>query len=652
VLLALPSVVFAQTATPTSTPAYTVCYTYDFQYETVNSYNNPINIQNGDWQYGQGIWTDENGSIIINWGEIFSIHPSRVSIIIDDNNESFSPSLQLIAYAFGQNIVVDQPVLGAYTTLSIDQLNTAPASVVDNVFSLNMQTSSPVVLKSITVYLDGASPYIDNPCALAPATPLPSKTPTPNLTATPYQSPTPTATSSATRTATVTASVTASSTPNIHYCYEWDFTTADRFGFFDISGIAGAQLIGAYSLSGLGYTDTYNSTRGARGIGIESIVFSQSISASNITVEYFSIFGGDTDPFGSAVPVAIYGVNTSTVTYSSIGSSSSTWTNFSYNTPATTINRIRLYTNTGISDGSAPADRGGDSGIRKVTVTLATGVTSNFSNGAFCDVYPTSTPAPTNTPLPPTSTHTSTATFTPSITRTPLFGTSLPTYTPSPTPLVVATRTPAPTNTPPPPTNTPPFPTLPNTPVPTQTRTPAPTTTPPPTRTNQPLPTLPYSGSSTPWSTLQGPNLTPLPGGTTTFNGITIPSGTLIGTPQIGLTTIAVPNPMDDFYGGITGNLQTAVANVNSLPRDISQVIPDISSLPQFAGQAKWIMSGVSLQEIFGQRIYPIPLHMFYGLTVMLFIVVIVMTFRVVMWFIKLAVWVIRFILKIIPFIG
>jgi hypothetical protein len=122
----------------------------------------------------------------------------------------------------------------------------------------------------------------------------------------------------------------------------------------------------------------------------------------------------------------------------------------------------------------------------------------------------------------------------------------------------------------------------------------------------------------------------------------------------MGQTNIPVPDALADKHGGIVSNLGTAVAQVNGLPRDITGIMPGINpaNLSQFAGQAKWIMSGVSLQEIFGQRIYPIPLHMFYGLTAIMVVSGIMVVFKLVMWFIKMAVWVIRFILKIIPFIG
>jgi hypothetical protein len=91
---------------------------------------------------------------------------------------------------------------------------------------------------------------------------------------------------------------------------------------------------------------------------------------------------------------------------------------------------------------------------------------------------------------------------------------------------------------------------------------------------------------------------------------------------------------------------------VNALPQDISGVVPGITRFNEFAGYARWVISGVSLQEIFGQTLYVIPLHFTFALTAVMFVSAIMLVFRFVMWFLKFANWIVRFILKIIPFIG
>lgn len=225
--------------------------------------------------------------------------------------------------------------------------------------------------------------------------------------------------------------------------------------------------------------------------------------------------------------------------------------------------------------------------------------------------------------------------------------------TPTATGIGVSTSTAQPTNTP--------LGTLPPTPTQTDTPTcpgcfvtlPPDTATPAATSTRVPLPTPVYT--TTRWPTLPGPALTPIPGGTAVFSTrvVTPSAGTLASTPIRRGTALPVPGDLGEHRPGIRDYLGTAVGYVNELPRDIGGIAPSISgTFPIFAGYAKWAMSSTSLQEIFGQRIYPIPQHLFYGVTVMILVAVISLTFKIVLFFVKLALWIVRFILKIIPFIG
>lgn len=155
----------------------------------------------------------------------------------------------------------------------------------------------------------------------------------------------------------------------------------------------------------------------------------------------------------------------------------------------------------------------------------------------------------------------------------------------------------------------------------------------------------------TPWATYPAPGLTPLPG-TPVIQSVVTPIIATGTAPTAGKTAIPVPDDLDDTHGGITGNLQTAVAQVNTMPRDLRVVVPNVARFTEFAGYARYAVSSVSLQEIFGQTLYPIPQHLMYGLVAMMFVSAALLIFRFVMWFLKFANWVIRFVLKIIPFIG
>lgn len=281
--------------------------------------------------------------------------------------------------------------------------------------------------------------------------------------------------------------------------------------------------------------------------------------------------------------------------------------------------------------------------ISTTNITHIEFVYSGFTGNAFGPVNFEIFCAPA-TPTPgPTATGTNTPTRTaipspqtPTLTLTqPGVFTSTPQFTNTPRNTITPTFTPSNTFVLPP---TPP---------------PPPTIPPPITNTRVPLPTPRYT--ATYWPTYPGPALTPIPGGTANFGTViqTPIIGTLASTPYRDATSLPVPDDLGEHQDGVIEYLETAVGYINELPRDIGGIAPGISdTFPTFAGYAKWSMSSVSLQEIFGQQIYPIPQHAFYGFAVIMVVSTITIIFKIALFFVKLALWVIRFILKIIPFIG
>lgn len=254
---------------------------------------------------------------------------------------------------------------------------------------------------------------------------------------------------------------------------------------------------------------------------------------------------------------------------------------------------------------------------------------------------PPTTPTPSMTPMQfPTLTATVTPFVLPTVTIPPtaiqwITPTPYPTITPAPS----RTSTPPPTITPPPPT---PLPSV----------TPGPTNTPRATSTLISLPSP--VGTEVGGTPIPGPQLTPIPG-TPSFGTpeqIGTPNATWVGTPVYEATYLPTPDNLDEWHDQAESQLGTAVAYMNELPTEWNSLMPDIGNVGAFAGYAKYAMSGVNLQEIFGVTVYPIVQHSLYGFVVVLIVASARMIWRLVLVAFKFAAWIVRWILKIIPFIG
>lgn len=600
------------TKTPTNNPLN--CYTYRFWDAATNSRGDLINIQSGSWDDGQGIRTTPDGELIMNWEELFFVQPTRVMVYGIRVFETLNVDVQFVMNAFGQDISEATTLTSAGNFL-FNYPNLSPLNY-GKTFNMTLQASQPLIIQEITIYTGDVHPFPRNDCAL----PTPTKT----FTSTRTPSNTPTATNTATPTRTPTGSPTATATPTCvmdAYLYN-NAAYSGMFGGVQYHGGAPTVPTAGIWLSPGNASSSYVTLNLPYQVNANriDIVFHGSMVLSQLKYQFrlngAIVFNVDSGYWGSQV----------------VGSPAASPRYRLSPSPNLVFDEIRMW--------------GQYQSAQNRTMWLF-----NTIDITHCTYPNTATPTRTLTPTS-TQTHTPTHTYTPTPSRTPLFGTPQ-TLTPSPTGIGVNTRTPVmtpsrtstyqppPTNTPPPPPTNPPY-------------TPPPSWTPPATSTRIPLPTE-LNNTITPYATYPGVDLTPLPG-TPGYGEGDVPGtpqlGTLASTPQVDVTIIPVPDDLSDIHPVIQSSLGTAVAQVNALPVDIKGVVPGITRFNEFAGYARWVISGVSLQEIFGQTLYVIPLHFTFALTAVMFVSAIMLTFRLVMWFLKFVSWIIRMILKIIPGLG
>jgi hypothetical protein len=565
------------------------CYIYNFAIDPSSSNGSPINIQAGTAVDGLGIQSTAGGDIIANWSETFFINWDTIAVDIGrPEGVEGDISITFVADAFGVS-VSQSGTLPADLDAATIYFEDVGTNEESKNFSATVQASAQIIVGSLTVYVDGVNPYPRNDCA--PTTPSPQP-PTATLTPTTTLSPTPT--------------FTPSPTPN--NC------TARQY---------------------LANNAAWTSTQ-----GITTTIYGQTARPiSNGQYALLTLQGGLVNCTNFSVTFTHTSNHTGTI--SIIFENSSTGQSYTHNHttghyPPCCENWEQIFPLPGGGLGF-PVDR-----VRfTVSGSSTGGWYIQYVNTTECTIPTTATPT-----LSPTPTQTRTAT--PTNTRTPLpVGTQPPQTA---TGIGIATRTDAPTSTGTPTLNPSLTPLPPTVQPPPLTWTPPPSDEPPPTQTLIPLPTELY-GSVTPWATYFIPGLTPIPG-TPVQQDIVTPIVATGAPPVVNKTSIPVPDDLGDNHPTIRNNLETAVAQVNTLPRDLKVVVPSINNFTQFAGFARYAVSGVNLQEVFGQTLYPIPQHLMYGLVAIMFVSAALFVFRFVMWFLKFANWVLRFILKIIPFIG
>jgi len=210
-------------AMPTLDPALNDwCYTFDFHADAQG-----FAIEHGE-QNVLGLQTDPSGVLIASYGYdrrviansvVVSVRrpPASVGdITVNADSAIFSVKAQLW----------DQVLPGAVEQIFLPYANT---SVIDesglqtyDYIRIHVEATQPIVIESIQVFGDGASPFPENECQLATNTPTTEpSTPFPGT-----GTPTPTPTSTPTGTL-ATPTPTATSTPGPWTC-EYDFTTGEH----------------------------------------------------------------------------------------------------------------------------------------------------------------------------------------------------------------------------------------------------------------------------------------------------------------------------------------------------------------------------------------------------------------------------------------
>lgn len=129
---------------------------------------------------------------------------------------------------------------------------------------------------------------------------------------------------------------------------------------------------------------------------------------------------------------------------------------------------------------------------------------------------------------------------------------------------------------------------------------------------------------------------------------------TVLATPEM----VETPNyavfsadivPHSDIYN----YLSTAVANVNSLPDDISkgngQALFNEETATQIFGYAKWLFSTTSANELLGETLAPIGINLFALLTLVIFMAIAWTFLRIAVFIFRLVQYVARWIAEIIP---
>lgn len=502
--------------------------------------------------------------------------------------------------------------------------------IAGNTVSVAIQADGPISLYELQVGGEGdLSPFGANDCAPATATPEPTQTLTPEITSTPSATITPTSTPTWTP-GGPTATPTSTEAPVCESEIEIDLseysatsiTPSDSgrtYWLFDLTDDPVYLSIPSpwpgyeFSVSGFRMRSGsyWNADEGTNRYSVDGVRVYLWETDDDYKIYHEHPFptggshgsdkvtdvldGGDMSSVG--VPHAFVGFTWSTAELNPKGF---------VLTERLTSNHYDLGNNVWLSEASWDACRGDP--ISDPTAT------------------PTSTPSITHTPSP-----------TP--TRTPISGTFVYTLTPgtaAPTswPWTTATASPWPTNTP--------LPVIPsNTPGPTPT--PLPSSTFIPTTTMLPIPTFSTTGTPIPtWVIGDG---SPMPQITAIFTGQPLPDVTIQAT---NLGTIPTVVHRSEVYWF----LATADAQVAQLPGSIAGYIPDVSGSPQLFGYAKWVMSGVSIQELFGPTFAPHGFHAVIAVTIVIVGSLIMFGLRIIKLMLKIAIWLINAVLKLIPGMG
>lgn len=599
------------------------CFKYDLRQQL------DINVQAGQWLNGVGL-ASVDGEIILNFVEDFYLHPSLIQVKILRPQDT--PIEQSVSVAMAANIFAIQgqgsiEVLAANQTENVLAFeNTNPPTVEGNSVSITLQ--GDVVVEYLQVFGEGVSPFGDNNCIEATATPTQEP-------ATATTTPTVTATGTATRTPTPTGTVS-----DLCFRMFWDFTTSSR-GF---SGDVNSEWISGQGFVGRGFQNAAGSNVG---LILDNIFTFTPRDYTELRWVYSATAGSNPEPNISTRVSYSAAANLSQLVPLEFGNDRVARWHYPQGFNVSGSRTAFGFTAT-VHQGEAETERSGSLIAHSLEVrgrgALPVGGDWDLASVAVSEPCWDQTPTPTTTA--PTPTRTPTATRTP--TRTPIAGLTITPNAPTRTAIALMTPTARPSSTPivvsPQPTTVPPTATF----IP-PTATLGPTNTPyaPPTYT---------TATGFPVWTMVPPEFTPIYGGT----GVPAIGGTPLATPDLAdVTPIATfeglpqSDNLDRYHEDAMNYMGTAVANVNALPSEITSQIPEFGGdFSTFASYSRWLTSSISLQEVMSPRFYGIGVHAFYAFVVVIFMA----SIRIVIWFvvllIRVARWIIETIIKIIPGLG
>jgi hypothetical protein len=618
------------------------CYNYDFALSNLNSDGDPIGITAGAWEEGTGLLS-VNNELVVSWSEPFFTRPVEVSIAFSRLETGTALDVGFQAVVFGAELAYQESIAAEYPGDSFGgnfPISSDGSTQLEegNAVQFVVQTSAPIALHMIQIRGVGVNPFPRDDCAPPEETPTPPVTSTVGPTNTPTDGPSPTPVPCNTVIWTFDGTsqnwelIRNPSWSNSIYAPN---LAQDFVYVLNTGGIGGGYI---------GDGNQHGTTTVKRGIGAG--IYDLNLPG-NCNIQDMSIYWRSNGSGSASVRMRLL-VDGSWFDPTGAGNL------FGFSATGGTI-----------------AWRGYDFQARGYTIPLNDVQAIEFASYEWYETQIFEVRINPQPPSGPTEVPTSTTTLTP--TRTALF---IPSPTPSSTirpTLALQTQTFTPQATPSPGTGTP---TIVPTFIPPPTDTPGPTNTPWPTLTPRAtitmIPPPTQHPSITPVvATIEGPALTPLPTGGIWVPGTPgpggegtavfgtpdwadeTPIGTFIPQPSMQATYLPTPQELDGSYqSDVESSLGTAVAYVNQMPSDIGGLMPGLGNLDEFAGYGKGLVSGVSLQEIFGRTLYPIPQHALYGVFIIFFIASIRVIWRLVQVFIKFAVMLIRWILKAIPFIG
>lgn len=124
----------------------------------------------------------------------------------------------------------------------------------------------------------------------------------------------------------------------------------------------------------------------------------------------------------------------------------------------------------------------------------------------------------------------------------------------------------------------------------------------------------------------------------------------------VDIPEVDIISPDEVPHSEVYNYLATAVANVNSLPDDLTSnngtsLIPNETGT-QFMSYAKWMFSDTSARELLGNTLAPIGINLYILLTLIVFLAIAWATIRIALLIYRFVQYIVREILRLLPFVG